>query len=424
MPRSTIQRRLWTPSLTAFGGRRSRKKFYYEAFIPPPIADLELPLQTDVASVVTEAEVAVRGLNENSPRLGSLEVLGRQLLRAEAVASSRIEGLEMSHRRLARAAAAPEQADASARAILGNVRAMERAIEIGSTARTITVSRLLELHRELFRDTPDAARAGRLRETQNWLGGRDDSPLGAEFIPPPEDRVDDLLRDLCKFVNRDDIPAVAQAGVAHAQFETIHPFIDGNGRIGRCLIHVVLRRRGLAPRYVPPVSLILATDQTVYINGLTTFRSFSNEGLNDWVATFAQATRAAGVQAAAFAVQIADLQERWRARAGVKRRGSAVDQLITKLPAEPVLDVTRGAVLTGSVYEAARLAVGQLVDARVLHPVGSRKRGRLFEARDLFDLVDDLERRLATPPGGRRRARPAPHRRRPASAPRGARAEA
>ena len=196
MPKSTSQRRLWTPTLTAFGGRRSRRKFYYEAFIPPPIADLELPLQTDVASVVTEAEVAVRGLNETSPRLGSLEVLGRQLLRAEAVASSRIEGLEMSHRRLARAAAAPEQADASARAVLGNVRAMERAIEIGSTARTITVSRLLELHRELFRDTADAARAGRLRETQNWLGGREDSPLRAEFIPPPEDRIDGLLRDL------------------------------------------------------------------------------------------------------------------------------------------------------------------------------------------------------------------------------------
>ena len=416
MPTPTTKRRLWTPSLTAFGGRRSRRKFYYEAFIPPPIEGLDLPLQTDVASVVTEAEVAVRSLNENSLRLGSLEVLGRQLLRAEAVASSRIEGLEMSHRRLARVAADPEHADATARAVLGNLRATERAIEIGSAARALTVPRLLELHRELFRDTPDAQRAGRLREAQNWLGGREDSPLGAEFIPPPEDQVDRLLRDLCKFVDRDDVPAVAQAGVAHAQFETIHPFFDGNGRIGRCLIHIVLRRRGLAPRYVPPVSLILATNQKAYINGLTIYRSFSTEGLNAWVATFAQATRTAGQQAATFAEEISKLQERWRARAGVKRRGSAVDQLIAKLPAEPVLDVTRAATLTGSVYEAARLAVEQLVEARVLYRVGSRKRDRLFEARDLFDLVDDLERRLATPRGRRRMARPAPHTRRPATA--------
>src|SRR5438128_1615963 len=416
MPEASRQRRLWTPSLTAFGGRRSRKKFYYEAFIPPRIADLELSLQTDVASVITEAEVAVRALNETSPRLGSLDVLGRQLLRAEAIASSRIEGLEMSHRRLARAAAAPQEADASARAVLGNVRAMERAIEIGANARTITTARIIELHRELFRETPDAPRAGRLRQAQNWLGGREDTPLGAEFIPPPENRIEDLLSDLCEFVNRDDVPAVAQAAVAHAQFETIHPFFDGNGRIGRCLVHIVLRRRGLAPRYVPPVSLILATNQKAYINGLTTYRSFSTEALNAWVTILAQATRTAGQQAATFAEEISNLQERWRARAGVKRRGSAVDQLIAKLPAEPVLDVTRAATLTGSVYEAARLAVEQLVEARVLYRVGSRKRDRLFEARDLFDLVDDLERRLATPRGSRRAARPAPHTRRPATA--------
>src|SRR3989442_1257537 len=247
MPKSTSQRRLWTPSLTAFGGRRSRRKFYYEAFIPPPIADLDLQLQTDVASVMTEAEVAVRALNEISPRLGSLEVLGRQLLRAEAVASSRIEGLEMSHRRLARAAAAPDQADASARAVLGNVRAMERAIEIGSNSRAITVSGLMQLHRALFRDTPEATRVGKIRETQNWLGGREDSPLGAEFIPPPEDRIEGLLRDLCEFVNRDDVPAVAQAGVADAELEDIHHLFDGDGRIGQCLVHLVLPRSGREP---------------------------------------------------------------------------------------------------------------------------------------------------------------------------------
>src|SRR3989442_4638174 len=415
MPKSTSQRRLWTPSLTAFGGRRSRRKFYYEAFIPPPIADLDLQLQTDVASVVTEAEVAVRGLNETSPRLGSLEVLGRQLLRAEAVASSRIEGLEMSHRRLARAAAAPEDADASARAVLGNVRAMERAIEIGASAKTITTARLIELHRELFRETPDAPRAGKLRQAQNWLGGREDSPLGAEFIPPPEDLVEGLRRDLCEFVNRDDVAAIAQAAVAHAQFEPIHPFSDGNGRIGRCLIHIVLKRRGVAPRYVPPISLVLATNQKAYIGGLTTYRAYTTKGINSWVATFAQATRTAGERATEFARELSTLQEAWRARAAVRRRGSTVDQLIAKLPAEPVMDINRAAALTGSVYEAARLAVERLVEVRILYRVGSRKRNRLYEARDLFDLVDDLERCLATPPGQRRRARPAPRTRRPAS---------
>ena len=414
MDKPHTERRLWTPDLTAFGGRRSRRKFYYDAFVPPLIADLDLPLDAEVAGVVTEAEVAVRALNAESPRLGSLEVLARQLLRAEAVASSRIEGLEMSHRRLARAAAAPQDADASARAVLGNVRAMERAIEIGANAKTITTARLIELHRELFRETPDAPRAGKLRRTQNWLGGREGSPLGAEFIPPPEDRIGELMGDLCDFVNRNDVPGVAQAAVAHAQFETIHPFFDGNGRIGRCLIHIVLRRRGVAPRYVPPISLVLATNQKAYIEGLTAYRAFTTQGINSWVATFSQATRTAGERATEFAAELSDLQDVWRARANVRRRGSTVDQLIAKLPAEPVLDINRAAALTGSVYEAARLAVEQLVKARILYRVGTRERDRLYEARDLFDLVDDLERRLATPPGQRRRARPAPQTRQPA----------
>jgi len=99
-----------------------------------------------------------------------------------------------------------------------------------------------------------------IRSEQNWIGGAASSPRDAEFVPPPPELVPDLLDDLCAFCNREDVPASVQAGIAHAQFETIHPFADGNGRVGRALIHVVLRRRALAPRYVPPVSLVLAAD--------------------------------------------------------------------------------------------------------------------------------------------------------------------
>src|SRR3989442_6147258 len=106
--RPRFERRLWTPGATAFGGRAGRRRFYYEAFLPDPVADLDVRLPSDLATVVMQAETEVRTLNERAPDLGALEVLARQLLRAEAVASSRIEGLEMSHRRLARAEFAPE----------------------------------------------------------------------------------------------------------------------------------------------------------------------------------------------------------------------------------------------------------------------------------------------------------------------------
>src|SRR6202023_1686779 len=110
---------------------------------------------------------------------------------------------------------------------------------------------------ELFGAFGDAT-AGKVRDRQNWIGGASSGPRDAEFIPPPPELVPELLDDLSRFMARDDLPPVAQAAVAHAQFETIHPFADGNGRVGRCLISVVFRRRGLGQRLIPPVSLVLA----------------------------------------------------------------------------------------------------------------------------------------------------------------------
>src|SRR5512139_89251 len=130
----------------------------------------------------------------------------------------------------------------------------------------------------------ERTRPGRVREEQNWIGGRLGNPSDAAFVPPPEDLVLPLLEDLVAFMARDDLPAAPQAAVAHAQFETIHPFIDGNGRVGRALVHVVLRRRGLAPRYVPPVSLVLAADAKAYVAGLTAFR---DDRPTDWIFLFA-----------------------------------------------------------------------------------------------------------------------------------------
>src|SRR5438105_1677041 len=138
----------------------------------------------------------------------------------------------------------------------------------------------------------------RLRSEQNWIGGSDFNPCSAEFVPPPPEEVAALLEDLCAFCNDASLPAVAQAAIAHAQFETIHPFVDGNGRTGRALIHVVLRRRDLVPRILPPISLVLSTWSDDYVHGLTRTRYLGDPngeqaraGLDDWVALFAAASR-------------------------------------------------------------------------------------------------------------------------------------
>ena len=208
------------------------------------------------------------------------------------------------------------------------------------------------------------------------------------------------MNDLCEFCNGADLPAIVQAALAHAQFETIHPFVDGNGRVGAHLIHVILRRRGLAPVVVPPVSLVLATWSRDYVRGLTATRSRSDpsshdaiEGIDRWVGLFAAAvTRAVG-DAETYEARVAEVQERWRAALGRVRANSAVDLLIDALPGAPVITVSSAAALIGRSEQAVNEAIPRLVDAGVVTQTTIGRRNRAFEAADLIDAFTDLERR-------------------------------
>jgi Fic family protein len=240
---------------------------------------------------VADAERALTELNATATTLVDTEALARLLLRAESVASSYIEGLVVGGRRLLRAeaalAAGEAGLDVTAEEVLGDIQAMTWAVEALASAESITLDGVLTVHERLLSHTRLSEHAGRLRDVQNWIGGRGFNPCSAAFVPPPPDHVEGLLEDLCAFANDDSLPAVAQAAIAHAQFETIHPFVDGNGRTGRALIHVVLRRRGLAPRILAPVSVVLATSSRAYVEGLTATRyrgradsAAAHEGIN------------------------------------------------------------------------------------------------------------------------------------------------
>jgi Fic family protein len=403
-----LVKRTWKADMGAYGGRKARASFEYAAFVPQPIADQDFVLKADVAAVVSQAESAVQELNHYPPAFGSFETLARRLLRAESIASSRIEGLELSHRRLAKAEYAPTKAlDVTAESVLGNIRAMDAAVKLGSQARSFRPEDVVALHRELMSATRDAHIAGVVRKTQNWVGGLGNSPVSADFIPPPPEFVDALLADLARFLNREDLSAVVQAAIAHAQFETIHPFADGNGRVGRCLIHVVMRRRGIASRYVPPVSLVLATDARAYVRGLTDYR----EGLLDeWTGVFGAATRTAAIEARSFADRVAGLQERWRERATRPRASSAADRLIAILPAHPIVDLNLTRKVLDVSAPAAWGALQRLEGAGVLRQITVGRRNRAYEAVGLFDVVDRFERQLATPAGTTKPARPTPRR--------------
>ena len=361
-------------------------------------------LPGETALLVSLAESEIRSLNSGTTT-GGLEAVGSLLLRAESVASSRIEGLELSQRSLARALFDIAAARGTARAVAGNVRAMEAAIMIGAEDRSFSVSDITDLHGTLLSGVNDDI-AGRIRTEQNWIGGRLNSPLDAEFVPPPPEEVPKLLSDLAAFVNREDLPAVVQAAIAHAQFETIHPFVDGNGRVGRCLIHVILRRRDLAPRFVPPVSVVLATNAKAYVGGLTDFR---RGDVAAWCGSFALSCRSAAIESERLAARVAALQADWRRRAGPPRRGSAADRIIDLLPSQPILSVATAHDAIGGSTESARLALNALDHSRVVRKITAGRYARAWAADDLFELLNEYEHHLATPTRiDQRRRRSAP----------------
>jgi Fic family protein len=296
---------------------------------------------------------------------------------------------------------------------LANIDAMSAAISAIGPGVPITVDHLLAFHTRLLGGTRLGDHAGRIRTQQNWIGGSDYNPCSADFVPPPPELVAGLLDDLCTFCNDDSLPAVAQAALAHAQFETIHPFADGNGRTGRALIYFVLRRRGLAQRILPPVSLVLATWARDYIGGLTASRyrgradsREAHQGINLWIARFAGACSRAVSDASSFERRAQEIETQWRQRLGRVRAQSATDLLLRSLIGAPVITTKSAAELIGRSFPQTSQAIERLLDAKVLRQVNVGKRNRAFEAPAIIEAFTSLERQLASPEGDTRASKP------------------
>jgi Fic family protein len=383
----------WAYDPTLYAPARYRKACAYEAFVPDPVGAFNDPLPAELAGVVSDAEAAVRALNERAQP--ALKPLARLLLRTESIASSKVEGLQVDARSLARAEAKIQwgaRIGNVVREVLANIDAMELAVEETSTARAITPEHLLAIHHELLCRTTHAHIAGQVRTVQNWIGGNDYNPCGAAFVPPPPEEVAGLLEDLCELCNTEHLPPLVQAAVAHAQFETIHPFQDGNGRTGRALIHVLLRRRGLAPSYVPPVSVVFASRTDAYIEGLVGFRESE---VGEWIGRFAAATAQAATLARGYLEDVEELKERWRERLQRRsnlRSDAAAWAVIDQLPGHPVITLPIATAVTGRSKSSTAVALEQLVEAEVLLPLSQSRRNRAWEAEGLLDLLAGLER--------------------------------
>lgn len=383
---------IWQADPTIYAPPRYRRSCEYDAFIPEPVAGVNVVLPGEVAGVVSDAEKAIADLNRAAGP--ELMPLARLLLRTESIASSKVEGMQLDARSLARAEANQEtgrKVGSGAAEILANIDAMQLSIERAADLEEAHLADFLDIHRVLLERAPNSQIAGRFRTSQNWIGGNDYNPCGATFVPPPPGDVDRLLNDLCEFVNDVALPPLVQAAIAHAQFETIHPFEDGNGRTGRALVQVVLRRRGLAPAFVPPISVVLARDKDRYLKGLTLFRE---DRLADWIELFAAATAEAAMLAAHYAIRVGDLQDEWRERLrqhSKPRADAAAWSLISVLPAHPIITVPVAVAAAGRTKPAVANAIEQMEAAGILTRLSTSARNRAWEADGLLDLIVGLE---------------------------------
>lgn len=371
----------------------------YRAFVPHPISDLQVTLSGVTAADVADAEAALARLRERSDGGPGLEALTRRLMRSEAIASSWIEALRVSHRRLAEAEqGAPGSRYDEARRVLGNVRAMLAAVEVGASGRPLDLDDLRSLHGALLSTSnvrADVERSGQFRTEPVFIGGT--SPDNAEYVGPPPEHVTELLADLVVFVNeREDLSPVVVAGIAHAQYESIHPHHDGNGRVGRCLVHTVLRRTSDTAA-LPPLSVAFARPASRYVEGLTAYR---NGDVDAWISVFSTAITFACAAALRLGEEVVEMRDRWaqqltdrRKAAGRKtpRSDAAVIAALDALVEMPAFHTRDLAERLQRTWRAAQDAVIELVDAKIVREVSAGKGSRMYEAGEVFALLDAFE---------------------------------
>lgn len=388
-----IETRVWRADPTIHAAARYKRACQYQVFIPEPLTGLRFHLDGQLAGLVSDAAEAVRRLNAQT--LPALAPLSRLLLRTESIASSRVEGLQVGAAQLARAEvklASGQGVGRESSEILANIQAMELAIAETAIASEVGVEHILAIHHRLMAGDHLRRIAGKLRTTQNWIGGNDYNPCGADFVPPPPELVAPLLEDLCHAINDDLLPPLVQAALVHAQFETIHPFDDGNGRTGRALVHVVLRKRGVAPRYIPPVSVVLARGRQRYIDGLTRFRG---EDVTAWIEQFVGVIDRAATLAESYVLAVRDLSNRWqaalRARAPDLRADATEHLMLECLVATPVVNSRMLRVATGRSEPSVHRAVRMLEEAGVLLRLSQGNRNRIWQVSGLPELIEQMD---------------------------------
>jgi Fic family protein len=386
----------------------------YRPYCPDPLAGAPPVLHEDLITRAAAVETDIRSLNGTLPV--GLEQMASFLLRSEATASSRIAGIQVAPQQVALAEFAAgsghdsvvEGFSMNARRVAHNITALRSAATELARAEIITVDGIVNLQRMLL---PGHRHTGP-RTVQTWLGGSEWNPLEAAFIPTPPVDVVSLMADLAAYASGHAHPPLIQAGLVHAQFETIQPFDSGNGRVARTLIHAVLARRGLVTVGVLPMSLAFLSRADPYVAALAAYcydgppgGQAATAALHQWLSFFLDCVIAAVEEARAFATAIAELRQSWYTRLSAfrdqtiairnkPRKASTAYRLLSVLSESPVITGASAAHILDISAQAAWAAAEDLVSAGILRrrQIGRGTTGYLN--RDVSDLITMAERRL------------------------------
>ena len=365
----------------------------YRSAVPSRIADWTPEVPAGLAADTEEAAAALSRfddharavLGESSPSLGPMSSI---LLRTESTSSSQIENLTVGARQLA-LAELDRSASSNARTVVANVHAMEAALALADNLDTAAV---LEMHRALWSGQQGwEGHAGRWRDQPVWIGTSSVSPRGASHVAPQPEHVPDAMQDLMSFVRRDDLPVVVQAAVAHAQFENIHPFSDGNGRTGRALVHAMLRGKGLVTSTTAPVSSGLLKDTDGYFQTLSAYRDGNARPI---VEQFSAASRFAATAGTRLIDDLAAQLESSRDRMSGLRPQASAWKVLPLLLSHPVINANFLSSQLGMGAQSAQNALGQLVEAGVLEERTGLRRNRVWQHPGILGVLDHFAQSL------------------------------
>lgn len=386
---------------TSRAGRYLRQPTGYRAFIPAPLPpNPPLRLNSELQNLLSQADRALGRLDGAVLTLPNADLFVFMYVRKEAVLSSQIEGTQSSLQDVLAAEAQlfdldlPQDVDE----VINYVRAMNHGLK-RLPELPVSVRLIREIHAELMQGVRGGRlEPGELRRSQNWIGPAGCTLTTATFVPPPHEVVPEALSELERFLHNDDnLPPLLKTALAHVQFETIHPFLDGNGRVGRLLITFLLTERGIVHKPVLYLSHYFKQHRQTYYEHLQAVRD--NGDWEAWLAFFLRGVIAVAAEATETARRILLLREQHRAAITDKLSRAAGNghKVLEALFDRPIVMVSDVEKLTGTTYAAANNLVSRLVELGILHEMTGYARNRRFRYGPYIDLFSDEDLRALTP---------------------------